>query len=98
MVGNLGQIWWLDMGVDELFFAVEYDGEQFHGESDEEHDQFRRSWIQENTPWMVRVVRRRNIFGPAQDFHALLREWICEARRTLPNRMARGRWYDEVGD
>lgn len=98
VVGNLGQTWWLDMGVDELFFAVEYDGEQFHGESDEEHDQFRRSWIQENTPWMVRVVRRENIFGPAQDFHALLREWMCEARRTLPDRMARGRWYDEVGD
>jgi hypothetical protein len=97
--GPHGAEWSLDMGVEALYFAVEYDGKEFH-EGDEaiEHDRARRAWISENTPWLVRVVPQENIFGKAQDFDLLLPRWIAEARRTLPNRLTRGRWYDEVGD
>lgn len=96
--GPTGQTWWLDMGVEALRFAVEYDGEEFHGEHAKSHDDARRAWIEENTSWMVRVVRRENIFGRTQDFHVLLPRWLAEARRTLAVRMARGRWYDAIGD
>jgi hypothetical protein len=96
--GPTGQTWWLDMGVEALRFAVEYDGEEFHGERAKSHDDARRGWIEENTPWMVRVVRRDNIFGRTQDFHVLLPRWLAEARRTLADRMARGRWYEAIGD
>ena len=98
VVGSRGAPWSLDMGVDDLYFAVEYDGEEFHGPDATDHDAFRREWIERNTPWMVRVVRRENVFGSGQDFDRLLPAWLAEARRTLGARLARGRWYDAVGD
>jgi hypothetical protein len=98
VTGPIGQEWSLDMGVDDLWFAVEYDGEEFHGPEQAEHDAKRREWVVRNTPWMVRVVRKENIFGPSQDFHVLLPRWLAEARRTLCDRLAGRRWYDEIGD
>jgi hypothetical protein len=98
VVGPLGQPWSLDLGVDDLYFAVEYDGKEFHGPDDEAHDESRRDWITRNTPWMVRVVGRENVFGPRQDFDRLLPGWIAEARRTLGRRLGGRRWYDDVGD
>lgn len=98
-VAGPGGYWWLDMGVDELYFAVEYDGKEFHdGDDAVEHDENRRAWIERNTPWMVRVVRRENIFGPTQDFDRLLPMWLAEARRTLARRTAGARWYGAVGE
>jgi hypothetical protein len=96
--GPTGQTWWLDLGVDELWFAVEYDGEEFHGVDSAVHDQSRRDWIERNTPWMVRVVRRDNVFGPRQDIQLLLRRWLVEARATLAERTAQDRWYEAAGD
>lgn len=99
VTGPHGEPWELDMGVDELYFAVEYDGKEFHdGDEARAHDGSRRGWIEKNTPWMVRVVVQENIFGTGQDFDILLRRWIAEARRTLQERLVRGRWYDEIGD
>ena len=98
VIGRNGAPWSLDMGVDELFFAVEYDGEEFHDQTSEESDAERREWIEKNTPWMVRVVRKANVFGQHQDFDVLLLGWLTEARRTLPDRLNRRRWYDDIGD
>lgn len=98
VTGPHGEPWALDMGVDALYFAVEYDGEEFHDDARKEHDEKRRTWIQKNTPWMVRVVTKENVFGQAQDFDLLLPGWIREARRTLAERLVRGRWYAEIGD
>ena len=100
VIGPQGQTWWLDLGVDELYFAVEYDGREFHkGWANEEHDRKRRSWIEEHTPWTVKVICDENLFGADADFEMALPAWIREARRTLPERLRRGRrWYDAVGD
>jgi len=99
VLGPQLQTWSLDLGVDELWFAVEYDGEEFHeGTEAEIHDSERRTWIEENTPWMIRVVVKDNVFGRRADFDQLLPGWIREARRTLGQRLTRDRWYDEVGD
>jgi hypothetical protein len=101
VIGPRGQEWSLDLGVDDLFFAVEYDGEEFHGPEDEESDAERRQWIERNTPWTIKVVTKANIFGTQQDFDLRLPEWIAEARRTLASRLRRSgwdRWYDAVGD
>lgn len=93
ILGPDGVLWRLDLGVEELFFAVEYDGAQFH-ESDEQRarDAWRRGWIAENTPWHVEVVRRENIYGRQQDFVFHLPGMIASARRTLGERMTRGTW------
>ncbi len=98
VVGRNGAPWSLDLGVDALYFAVEYDGEEFHGENAEESDACRREWIEKNTPWMVRVVRKENVFGQHQDFDVLLSGWLAEARRTLPHRLNRLGWYDDIGE
>lgn len=99
VAGPHGEPWALDVGVDELFFAVEYDGREFHdGDQAEAHDAERREWIEQNTPWTIKVVRQENLFGPTADFDLLLPRWLREARASLGHRVAGARWYDEVGD
>ncbi len=88
-----GRSYFLDLGIEELFFAVEYDGVEFHTRREHrELDEWRRSWIEENTPWTVKVIGKNNIHGRNQDFQAKLPGWVAEARRTLPDRLRRARW------
>jgi hypothetical protein len=93
------QTWSLDVGIDDLWLAVEYDGKEFHGSAEAQaHDEKRRAWIRRNTPWTVRVVGKDNLFGPTADLDLLLPRWVAEARRTLGERLGRTRWSDEIGD
>lgn len=88
-----GGAYFVDIGLEELFFGVEYDGEEFHTKPEHvEHDERRRAWIEQNTPWTIKVITSQNIHGPRQDFQAKLPGWIAEARRTLPDRLRRARW------
>ena len=81
------EIYRLDLGVAELRFAAEYDGEEFHtSDEDREHDEGRRQWIRENRGWIVEVLRRHNVFGPRRDVEAILTEGIHRARRRLRTR------------
>jgi hypothetical protein len=108
VIGPQRQEWALDLGVDELFLAVEYDGREFHeGDEAEDHDADRRAWIERNTPWIVHVVRDENLFGPKADFDLLLPGWIRDARRSRGDRIRRAergeraervRWYTDIGD
>lgn len=83
-----GGTWWLDLGVPELRFAVEYDGEEFHSaEGDVQHDAERRDWIRKHRRWIIEPVRRHNIFGPHQDIDRILIQGVAEARRTLGARL-----------
>jgi hypothetical protein len=78
------EIYYLDLGVRELRFAVEYDGEEFHSsDEDVEHDTRRRSWIDQNRGWIIKPVRKENVFGPARDIERILYEGVVEARRRL---------------
>lgn len=99
VIGPSLQEWALDVGVDGLFFAVEYDGREFHDSEEAQlHDADRRDWIRRNTPWTIEVVRAENLFGPSADFEARLPGWIRAARASLGQRFGRSRWYDEIGD
>jgi hypothetical protein len=83
-----GGTWWLDLGVPELRFAVEYDGEEFHTSGvDQQHDAERRAWIRKHRRWIIEPVRRHNIFGPRQDIDRILIQGVVEARRTLAARL-----------
>ena len=42
-----GVPYWLDIGLPDELFAAEYDGEEFHGENREEHDDSRRGWMRD---------------------------------------------------
>ena len=81
--------YWLDVGNDELRFAMEYDGLEFHRTPAQlTKDRRRRTWISANTDWLVRVVTRENVFGPRADLERILREGVQDARRTRGQRSA----------
>lgn len=87
--GTPGGTWWLDLGVPELRFAVEYDGEEFHTEDvDRIHDGERRDWIRRHRHWIIEPIRRENLFGPKQDIDRILVRGVLEARRSLSHRLS----------
>jgi len=82
----------LDLGVRELRYAMEYDGQEFHSsEEDRAHDEARRRWLLEAHGWIVEGVRRENVYGYHRDVDGLLLGGIAEARATLAERLRRAR-------
>jgi hypothetical protein len=78
------EVFYLDLGVRDLRFAVEYDGEEFHSsDEDVDHDRQRRRWIEENHGWIIKVVRKENVFGRSRDIERILVLGVAEARRRL---------------
>jgi hypothetical protein len=76
--------YWLDLGVESIRFAAEYDGEEFHSsDADRAHDDSRRKWISDTRDWIIRPVRRRNVFGQNRDIESILHEGVAEARRRI---------------
>jgi hypothetical protein len=72
----------IDIGLPELKFGGEYDGEEFHGPEQREHDEERREWLWTDRGWMIEVARREHIHGPRQDIQLRLRRGYEEALRT----------------
>jgi hypothetical protein len=68
-----GTSYWIDIGLPELRFGAEYDGEEFHGEDQEESDGSRRTWLSEERSWTIEVARRDDVYGREQDIHRTLR-------------------------
>jgi hypothetical protein len=75
--------YWLDLGVEELRFAVEYDGEEWHRRTEEqrERDRKRRTWLREERGWIIEAVGKENVFGQHQDIESILRGGHTKARR-----------------
>jgi hypothetical protein len=74
----------LDLALPELKYAGEYDGEEFHGPDQEEHDEERRAWLRDDG-WIIDVFRKENVYGPQQDADLQLRAGVAAAlarRRT----------------
>ncbi|MDX6301026.1 MAG: hypothetical protein QOF53_2240 [Nocardioidaceae bacterium] len=81
------EVYRLDLGVRELRFAAEYDGEEFHSrDEDRKHDDDRRTWIREKRGWIIEVLRRDKLFGPRRDVEGILTRGIDRARRRLGTR------------
>jgi hypothetical protein len=81
---------WVDVGVPELRFGAEYDGEEFHGDERAEHDAARREWLDQYADWELVVLRRSQVFGRHEHTDVLLRQGMRRALRRL------GRRSDEV--
>jgi hypothetical protein len=73
----------IDLGVPELRYGCEYDGEEFHDADAEVHDLARRRDLQRRFRWDVEGVRRANVSGPTRDVEELLYRGIDRARRSL---------------
>lgn len=57
----------LDLGLEEIWYAVEYDGEAFHGEADQEHDADRRAWMERERGWIIEVFCKEHVYAPRAD-------------------------------
>jgi hypothetical protein len=80
--------YFLDMGLEEVLFAAEYDGEEWHSsDEDRAHDEARRVWMRERRAWQIEVYRKNNVFGFHQDAAQLLAAAFREARSTLGQRI-----------
>ena len=57
--------YWLDLGVQDLRYAAEYDGEEWHLRTPEQsaRDARRRTWMREERGWIIDVVTKANLFG-----------------------------------
>jgi hypothetical protein len=73
----------LDLGIEELLFAAEYDGEQWHSSPvDVAADAVRRDRLGA-LGWMVEVFRAADVHGVRQDADLRLRHAFRRARATL---------------
>lgn len=72
---------WLDLGVEEIGYGAEYDGAEWHGEEQRQHDKVRRGQMAEHRRYEIDVLRAHNIHGPLQDAEHTLRRGIERARR-----------------
>lgn len=76
-------IFWLDMGLEDLLFAAEYDGAQWHdGPEAEEHDPERRDWMETQRDWWIEVFRGPSVFGAQQNADVRLRAAHSTLRRA----------------
>lgn len=74
------EIYRIDLGVEELRFGCEYDGEAFHSaDEDVVHDAWRRDQLDRTYGWLIKVARRHNVFGVTRDIEGILYAGIAEA-------------------
>ncbi len=80
-----GWSYWLDLGVEELRFAIEYDGEEWHHRTIEqrEHDERRRRHLRESEGWLIVAVTKVDVWGNDRDIESILLNGHREARRRL---------------
>ena len=64
-------LYFLDCGVRELRFGIEYDGEEFHGPEQAAHDAGRRLWIVEQG-WRLEVVRKHLLLARTPEFECVI--------------------------
>ncbi|MDT0203290.1 hypothetical protein [Nocardioides sp. AE5] len=80
-------LYYLDMGLPDLRFAAEYDGEEWHSsDRDVSHDRVRRERMTQRGGWQIEVFRRADVYGRAKDADWALSDAVVEARRTFERR------------
>jgi len=77
-----------DLANEDLLYAAEYDGAEWHSSPDQiEHDRRRRGAAKERAGWHITPFVKENLFGRSQNAEQMLREGIAEARRRLGRRV-----------
>jgi len=75
--------YFLDLGVEGVRYAAEYDGVEWHGPEQREHDRARRAWVAQELGYEIDVFTSANIHGRQQDADLILRQGILRARRRF---------------
>lgn len=80
------EVFYIDIGLEELLFGAEYDGEEFHSSpEDEEHDDSRREWLARRRGWAIEVFRKEGVYGRSNP-EAVIWAAYLQARATLAAR------------
>ncbi len=87
----------LDLGVEALRYAAEYDGAAWHTEETRGHDARRRDWLRRHDGWIIDVLRSPNVYGRGQDADVIVRRGIAAARRRFGSRAWSGVTTRQVG-
>ena len=83
------ELYRLDLGLRQLRFAAEYDGEGWHDSPEQrDHDLTRRTTLRREFGWHIEVFRKEHVFGQSETATDRLVRGVEEARRTLPARLA----------
>ncbi len=73
----------LDLGIEELRYGAEYDGDEWHSsEAQVAHDRKRRGEVADQG-WLIDPIRKANLWGPTRDVEIILRRGVEEMRRHL---------------
>lgn len=78
----------LDLGIEELRYAAEYDGEDFHTARELARDKRRRDWLRRERGWTIDVLRKQDLFGPRPKVDDILRKGVRRAQRRQPRQAA----------
>ena len=78
--------YYVDIGLEELFFGAEYYGEVWHTDEHADDDDARLEWCTTRRSWQIEVLRKENVFGQRQDADLLLRQAYQTARKTFGSR------------
>lgn len=74
----------LDLGLERLRLAAEYDGEAHHSSAaDRMHDVRRREWLATEVGWTVLVFTRQQVYGEGRLIERTLREALGRSRGSL---------------
>lgn len=77
------EVFYIDIGLEELLFGAEYDGEEFHSsDEDEKHDDSRRDWLARRRGWAIEVFRKDGVYGRSNP-EAVIWAAYVRARKTL---------------
>ena len=77
----------LDLGREDLRYAAEYDGAEWHTSPEQrEHDRSRRGEVEEQR-WIVDAFTADDVFGRFQTADQRLREGVVRARQALARRI-----------
>jgi len=80
------EVFRLDIGLEELLFAAEYNGEEWHSSPLQvQRDATRRSWLEEERGWWIEEFTKVSVHGHDQDADFRLRHAFEESRRRRGN-------------
>lgn len=78
-----GRVVYLDLGNEQVRFAAEFNGVEWHTSDDQRAHDAKRLAEVENEDWVVKPVVSANLWGPKQDIDRILHDGLVEARRRF---------------
>lgn len=80
------EVFYLDIGLEGLRFAAEYDGREWHSEGEDvSYDLTRRTWLREQRGWHIEVATAVNVYGAHRDADWQLRAAYSDWVQSRPN-------------